>query len=524
MKKFFIQLLLILTLAFNVSATNYYFDLASGNDSTGDGSAGNPWKTIDKCTTSRSAGDECRGALTAITTLDGTLTFTNGSTTVNTSSDLTAVVAAGDLVGKNSGLEGWWRVASRDATTITLAYQYWGLSGSGSAVTGYKITPVAASEEQDVNSSGSSSAYLKVSGGWNLSNTTQEGYTAYSFGSGNCFDFNSKTWVEVEKFMFVLTAGAYAIYLNHYTKNYIHNCFISSAITGIASLTDTTIKDVVLTGGIGNGVTGIGQNNILENVYCFSPGNGSTDYSFSFVGCLNYLLNCRVYNSYGPAFYFATESGVIFLVNCISDTVISGDNVEINGYSPGITFYNFTASGASAYVCDTYYGEVKFIESSLTAGGSGTFYLSSSYQQALNAAHTYKPIGGDSQQVFYDGIIEHDSSADCRSGNCIKFDSSSATYPLITKVGNVKIPSAGSALTVSAYLKDDADFNGTVNFLVVRNGKWISKTAKTPTTSYVKESVVVATGDLVADDYIDLYVIVSGTAGNVWIDDFSAEQ
>src|SRR3990172_5674699 len=178
MIKFFKYLILIILLISSpVYGANFYFDLASGNDTTGDGSSGNPWKTIDKCTTTRSAGDECRGAKTTITTLAGTLTFTNGSTSVATSVDQTAVVAAGDIVGKNSGLEGWWKVASLTSSAITLTYQYWGISGSGDAVTAYKITPVTASEEYDINSSGSAENLLKISGGWDLTGPTQDGLT-----------------------------------------------------------------------------------------------------------------------------------------------------------------------------------------------------------------------------------------------------------------------------------------------------------------------------------------------------------
>ena len=62
MKKLVFIAMLLLLFPANALATAYYFDLASGDDSTGDGSNSNPWKTIDKCTTSRSAGDECRGA------------------------------------------------------------------------------------------------------------------------------------------------------------------------------------------------------------------------------------------------------------------------------------------------------------------------------------------------------------------------------------------------------------------------------------------------------------------------------
>ena len=80
-----------------------YCDFASGNDTTGDGSASNPYKTITKASTGLSGDDEVRCAKSpAPTALDGTLTFTDGSTSVATSADLTAVLAAKDFVSLNS--------------------------------------------------------------------------------------------------------------------------------------------------------------------------------------------------------------------------------------------------------------------------------------------------------------------------------------------------------------------------------------------------------------------------------------
>ena len=63
--------------------TIVYCDWATGNDTTGDGSAGNPYKTITKASTGLTGGDEVRVAKSPEpTALTGTLGFTNNSTAV----------------------------------------------------------------------------------------------------------------------------------------------------------------------------------------------------------------------------------------------------------------------------------------------------------------------------------------------------------------------------------------------------------------------------------------------------------
>jgi hypothetical protein len=520
----------VVLLAVNVQAANYYFNLASGNDTTGDGSAGNPWKTIDKCTTTRSAGDECRGAKTAITTLAGTLTFTNGSTSVGTSADLTAVVAAGDFVSKNSGLEGWHRVASLNSTVITLSFQYWGLTGSGSAVTGYKVTPVAASEELDLNSSGTSTSPILVSGGWDLTGPTQDGITAVSYTATNLIDTNAKSFVKISKFILYNSSATGINISSTSTGIEIEDVFIIGCTTaGVAIDGDQAkLTNVVHAGGTGVGIDILGFYNLLTNVYSFSAGTGSGDNGIK-IGRSVICKNCRSYNSYSHNFSFATGGSGSFLTDCISDTSRAGSDTVFTD-AGDIIFFNFTTNGGTAYVAtagtDTW-GTISFIESTLTAGSSGTFQISTTYtKNMLIPVVVHKPVGADSILYFTYGTIEHDSSADCNSGKCLKFLSAGATISTGVghKVGSVKIPSTASALTLNAYIKDDASFDGYVAFLVIRNGKFISKTMKDPTTSWAKNSVVVATDDLVEGEYLDLYVLVNGTAGSLFVDDFSAEQ
>ena len=192
--------------------TIVYCDFASGNDTTGDGSAGNPYKTIDKASTGLSGDDEVRCAKSAApTALSGTLTFTDGSASVATSVDLTGSLAAKDFVSLNStgdhAGETWWEIASLTSTTITLVYKYSGAGGTG---TGYKLgvtdTGAAATSStvvQQMSASGSSGHLIKISGGWNLSGTpAQDGYTWFFQSGANKYGYglqlSSKSYIDLD--------------------------------------------------------------------------------------------------------------------------------------------------------------------------------------------------------------------------------------------------------------------------------------------------------------------------------------
>jgi hypothetical protein len=189
------------------AATINYCDWETGDDDTGDGSASTPYKTIYKCTTGLTGGDECRVAKTgAHTALTGTLTFTDQSDSVATSDDLTSELTAGDFIGKNTDDNLWWRVESLTSTTITLEFEY---SGTSEATTAYKMTAsdqgsaVSSLQEMDgIATSGSSdTSRIKISGGWDLTGPTQNGETYFVITSatqlGIGLDLNNYSYLEI---------------------------------------------------------------------------------------------------------------------------------------------------------------------------------------------------------------------------------------------------------------------------------------------------------------------------------------
>lgn len=536
MKKLLIILLIVLSLVFplNVLSANYYFDLSGGDDTTGDGSSGNPWKTIDKCTTSRTGGDECRGAKTTVTAISGTCTFTNGSNEIATSVDQSGTVSAGDFVSKNSGLEGWWLVASVDSDSINLTYEYWGLSGSGTPTTGYFVTPVTGTEEYDFQASGTSAASrLKVSGGWDLTGPTQDGITAFS-STFNGIDSNSKNYVELSNFIIYSTSQNLNISLSH--DIYYHDLFLLAGTGTLAAMYyltspySDTFEDISITGGVGNGLNVGGSRHTFTNVYTFSVGTGAGDSGFNIGGIFNFFNNIRSYNSYNFAISFGGESYFDLFISPVFDTTRYGIARLIN-FSGGTGHHKFytpylDASGAQYIfnVAGTIVNNV-FVDATINAdGSSGRYAISGSYQSAVDPTLVVNESGDDSVMAWADGFIEWDSSAECRSGKCLKFSPTNTTYPLIYKVGSVKITSTSGDLTLSLYMKDDASYNGNTVLAVVRNGKYLQTSDITLTTSYVKQDVVVSSSDLVLNNYLDLWAYCTGSTGNMYVDDFSMSQ
>lgn len=539
MKRTIVAILLALILSSTAQAASYYFDLASGNDTTGDGSSGNPWKTIDKCTTSRSAGDECRGAKTAVTTLDGTLTFTNGSTSVATSSDLTAVVAAGDLVGKNSAGEGWWRVASLTSSVITLSYQFWSQTGSGDAATGYKMTPVTASEEYDLNSSGTVGSRIVVSGGWDLGTTTRNGYTAVLVGSGNNgIDLNQKTSVEISYFIFTCAANSNsAIFFNNNSDIYLHHFYSTSSGSTAHlrcytsySLKDILITDTILTGGTGTGIYLAQPISFLtiRDTVLYSVGTGSGDYGiFCYSELLQHALfdGVKVYNSYANNFFSDQGMTNVTFKDCKFHTLRSTQYSVFIGQAADravdkISFLNCEFDGTGGYEDFA----SRNVSNVYLKSCTGTITLHSSTPTWYGYGISNCATGSDCVSTCEAGTMTMDSGVNARSGKAVKLTPLSAGYPLMQIVGSVKIPSAASDLTLNAYIKEDGSLNGGTVFLVKRDGFILTWEKKSVTTSYVKNSVVVPSASLVAGEFLELYVLVYGTAGNLWIDDFSAEQ
>lgn len=169
-----------------------YCDYTNGSDSTGDGTAGNPYKTITQASTGLTGDDEVRCAKSpSPTAISVNLTWTyNSNTVVATGADITSEVSAQQYIGKATAggpgsTEAFYRVLtvvySGGNTTITLRWgNYYGTTATVPSVRlGVTDTGNAGGGQvQVVSSAGTSAAHpITISGGWNLSNATRDGHT-----------------------------------------------------------------------------------------------------------------------------------------------------------------------------------------------------------------------------------------------------------------------------------------------------------------------------------------------------------
>ena len=487
-----------------------YCDYATGNDSTGDGSAGNPYKTIDKASTGLTGGDEVRCAKSpAPTALSGTLTFTDGSASVATSANLTGVLAAKDLIslnptGDHAG-ETWWEISSLTSTTITLTSTYKGAGGTG---TGYKLgvtdTGTAAESTtviQQVSSSGSSGHLIKVSGGWNLSGTpAQDGYTWFYQSGSNKYGYglqlSSKGYINLDFSRVGFLRYDRGIYLYLSSNNTITSPTCNSNNYGIYlnSSSNNTITSPICNSNSSYGIyLYLSSNNTITSPTCNSNSSRGIYLSSSY----NITITSPTCNS-----------------NSYGIVISSSNNITITSPTCNSNSSRGIYIGSSCnIVCWGYAHD----ESTWSNAGNVADWAGN--RQKIVSIGESESGGAARNRVYFFGGYTQDNTAeaDGGSGKCLQFNPKSATY-WIEQDFNVPV-TASTARTVSIKMKDDASFNGNVYLELWLNGVLIvGPTEKTMTTSYVAQEMTAAAVDIDTDGVLTLKVKVYGTAGAVYAD------
>ena len=88
-----------------------------------------------------------------------------------------------------------------------------------------------------------------------------------------------------------------------------------------------------------------------------------------------------------------------------------------------------------------------------------------------------------------------------------------------------KINETEEDITASVYIKKDANFDGRVFGFCTANGRYSDIPQQvTVTTDYAQYSFTIAAADLTENGYIDFYIDVYGSAGNLFVDDVSINQ
>jgi len=274
-----------------------YCSWATGDDTNGTGTAAAPYKTITKASESRTAGDEVRVEKSPDpTALTGTTAWTlNGTTVTGTDTLFTTELAIGDFISAPDG--GWYEVITINSNTSATLYKKYpsaSASGHSSQKLGVTDTGDAAASTtaiQTVSSSGTSAAFLYISGGWDLSTQTQTGQTWFRQMHGtfnNRYGYglylSSKSYVSLDKLNFLRYSSG--IYNTTSSNNTITSATCNSNGYGI-SYNTTSSNNTITSATCNSNGYGISYNNSSSNNTITSATCNSNNYGIYYNGSSN---------------------------------------------------------------------------------------------------------------------------------------------------------------------------------------------------------------------------------------------
>lgn len=515
---------------------NIYVDLINGDDTNGDGSASNPYKTLSKASEVAQPGDEVRVAKTPDPIqLSGTLTWTHGSDIVSTSQDLTGEVSVGDFIGKNDGW--WYQVQSVSSAEIVLVDPYWGPDEStvGYKAQGKEYAPSSSYENCETwNSSGSENNEILISGGWNLSTEERDGFTVVisTTGTGRWFYASSKKYLILEYFIVMgFSTGIYPIW--GYSLIVRHCAFSWNSYDIYNPKYILTISDVKSWGPTYFLYHGDDMGRLrLESVKVHNAGYGI--YGTSWVGPVE-IVNCEFRNnSESIAIGSCPGLGLAKVKNCTFEYG-PGEDYDINFGGPLIVescsgIRNIRISGPGCLVlinCDL---DSPFYEHTYTYEQNvpeDELLMSVRYINTPEGSFKELWTAKKGSRIFTT-YVERDSS-EAKSDFCVKvsgetYETNLAWVPVLRQI---PVP-AGVKLRIKVWVKKSSDFSGSVKLTIRKTPleNWVVSEI-TPSTNWQQFSIdmpePVGSRDAVIEAGV-LYANPYNGSGEIYIDEISTEE
>jgi hypothetical protein len=416
-----------------------YCSWATGDDTTGTGTAAAPYKTITKASESRTAGDEVRVAKSPDpTALTGTTAWTlNGTTVTGTDTLFKTELAIGDFISAPDG--GWYEVITIGSdTSATLYKKYPSASASGhsSQKLGVTDTGEAASgttQVQVVNSSGNSSAFLYISGGWDLTTETQTGQTWFRQKHGtfaNRYGYGlymtGKSYTNLDKLNFL---------------RYNYGIFYSSSNNN--TITSATCN---------SNNYGIYFNNSCNNTITSATCNSNNNYGiYYYSGSSNNTITsatCNSNGSYGIYFNNSCNNNTITSATCNSNSQYginySGSN---NNTIYALSTTGNTTAGIYANYANNICHSATIAESTKVATGT-TYYANT--RQYINNLSGYSYVYSDYATANSQNATAGGTGKEWKFA--ITNAARSTIYPFYIPIARVAVASSGK-VTVKVYFK-----------------------------------------------------------------------
>ena len=434
-----------------------YCSWATGDDTTGTGTAANPYKTITKASTSRTAGDEVRVAKSPDpTALTGTTAWTlNGTTVTGTGTLFTSELVIGDFISAPDGQ--WYEVITIGSnTSATLYKKYPSASASGHSSTKLGVTDTgaaagAATAIQTVSSSGTSSAFLYISGGWDLSTETQTGQTYFRQMHGTFANrygyglyFMSKTYTNISRLHFL--RYNYGIYYASSNNNTLTTPTCNSNTCGIyySSSSNNTLTTPTCNSNNNYGIYyQYSSNNSCTSPTCNSNSNGIYYQYSSNNSCASPTCNS---NSNGIYYQYSSNN------SCTSPNCNSNSYGIYYQYSSNHLIYGtLSTTGNSTGAINLNSGYSFIDKASLAESTKAT-----GFTNYADGRVYINDMGGQSYIYTDNGNIVTQNATAGGTGKEWKFSPTNAirnsVYPLWLPMARFAVAGSGQ-VTVTAYFK-----------------------------------------------------------------------
>ena len=547
---------------------NYrYVDIINGDDTNGDGSAGNPYKTIGKASLDLTGGDEIRVAKSPDNiTLPGTLSWVDGSFTIETSQDLTSILSPGDFIGKGTDWEeGWWEISSITSSEITLAKKYYGSTETLEnceklGVIEWTSNTNSLELNVDVGHHGGTSenSRLIVSGGWDLQSETKNGITAIKRASldrqYNGIYIYAK-YIEITNFIFVgFNAGISIKQLYSRDGQKIVHCAVIGNTYGLEtsySTGNTEVDDLLVYGNYSKGIkdtfarftnvrvisnyTGIyWLGGSYNNLYIIGNENkaveGRSNVSLTNVISRDNGISISFHSSYGfcPSIilnnYSSLRDGTALWFGGVGDCYLKDINIDSSStgsrFDGGLKIFvnNIIFNNCDKAIYKNGVGDLYFYDAHLLNNNTDiTFYGNWLYYQGNIYFEKELGIEKNDRNVQLYGIIDRESTSPeiIKLTPCFPFDSFELAPNLILPM-KFDVES-GNDLNIVLTLKKSPSFDGEVRFLSTFHGEILSFETITPTDNYEDYQISISGSQISQDGVVEGFLKVGGTSGDIFL-------
>lgn len=299
----------------------------------------------------------------------------------------------------------------------------------------------------------------------------------------------------------------------------VHSCSSVGSVVGLNSVS-TSIDNLTSWRNNGSGFQGSGLNVTLTSPVLFGNNGSNIQTSTSWTGLLR---------MYSPVLNgdttFSTTSGITFNGSGVAIARMEIYNGDF-GTASGIKTTHTTDInlGTSGYT-------VALLDNTKLSSGTEVSALTTNIQGTVIASQNHDQVAGSYKAFKTGGTITSESTTVHTGTRSIKMTPSSASIKLESSgaFGGFKCAVAsGQTVTPTVYVYEDASYNGARARLIVKRNHSMGITSDTvldtatAASDAAWEALTGTTAAVTADGTLEFVVDCNGTAGNLFVDSFSA--